>query len=399
MKKYKKWLIGAIVVIVIIGVYKLLTRPKNKINYQTATAEKGDLITTVTASGTITTGNNVLITTSATGVIKNVYVKNGDRVKKGQKIAEITLDQNANQKYLSAYSSYLSAKNNLETAKTTLYSLDAAMWSAHQTFRNDAQERNLAADDPTYIQENDTWKAAEAKVINQQQVIKQAEINLQSTYLSYLQSSPVVYAPIDGTISNLNMAAGLALASNSTSSTDSLQKLGMISLKQGQIQATVNLTEIDITKIKAGQKATVTLDAFPGKTFAGTIAAFDTYSSTTSGVTSYPATLIFNTDLDNIYPGMAVNAQIIVEVKNEVILVPNAAIKTNNGITTIKVVKNDQINETEVVTGSSNDTQTEIISGINEGETIVVGTNSLKTTKTTNSGNSVFGGMGGSMRR
>lgn len=396
MMKYKKIIIAIILAIVMfIGYKNYINKKANTPTYQTTIVEKGNLISTITASGTVNGGNSVVINTSATGVIKNVYVKSGDKVVKGQKLAEITLDQDANSKYLSAYSAYLGAKNSLESAKTTLYTLDSSMWAAHQIFRNDAQERNLTFDDPAFIQQNDNWKAAEAKVINQQQVIKQSEVSLQSAYLSYLQASPIIYAPISGTISNVNMAEGLVLTATSTSnSSASLQKVGTIRVKQGQMQATVSLTEMDVTKVKAGQKVTVTMDAFTGKTFAGTVAAIDTSGQTSSGVTSYPTTIVFNTDIENMYPGMAVSAKIITEVKNDVVLVNNGAITSQNGDNIVKIMKGGKINEVVVETGSNNETQTEIISGINEGDVVVTGSTTGKTT-TTKGATSVFGGGGG----
>lgn len=400
--KIKKYVIIALILVaVIFGATKLFGNKNSKPQYQTAKAEKGNLITTVTASGTISSGNNVSITTSATGVVKNVYVKNEDKVIKGQKLAEITLDQDSNQKYLSAYSSYLSAQNSLKSTQSTLYSLDSAMWAANQKFKNDAQQRTLTVDDPTYIQQNDDWKASEAKVINQQAVITQSKINVQSSYISYIQASPVIYSPISGIVSNLNIAPGLLLVASTTgnSNTVPLQRVGTITVKQGQMQATVSLTEIDIVKVKIGQKATVTLDAFPDKTFAGQVSAINTDGQVSSGVTTYPTTIVFNTDLQNIYPNMAVNANIITNIKNDVILVPNAAVETVNGQTMVKVLKNNQETNVQVELGDSNDSQTEIISGINEGDTVITGTTiSTGAIRSTGTNTSPFGNFGGSVR-
>lgn len=400
MKTKKYVIIVLILAAIIFGATRLFGAKNSKPQYQTAKAEKGNLITTVTASGTISSGNNVSITTSATGVVKNVYVKNGDKVIKGQKLAEITLDQDSNQKYLSAYSSYLSAQNNLKSAQSTLYSLDSAMWAAHQIFRNDVQERNLTIDDPTFIQQNDNWLAAEAKVINQQAVINQSKISVQSSYLNYIQTAPTIYSPISGIVSNLNIAPGLLLVASTTgnSNTVPLQRVGTITVKQGQMQASVNLTEIDIVKVKIGQKATITLDAFPDKTFAGQVSAINTDGQVSSGVTTYPTTIVFSTDLQNIYPNMAVNANIITDIKNDVVLVPNAAVETLNRQTMVKVLKNNQETNVQVELGDSNDNQTEIISGINEGETVIVGTINSGTTKSTGTTTSPFGSFGGGVR-
>lgn len=402
MKLKKIVIITLILGAIIFGAVKLFGNKKTITRYQTAKAEKGNLITTVSASGTITSGNNVTITTSATGVVKKVYIKNGDKVIKGQKLAEITLDQDSNQKYLSAYSSYLSAQNNLKSAQVTLYTLDSSMWAAHQIFRNDAQQRNLTTDDPTYIQQNDDWLAAENKVINQQAVISQAKVSAQSSYLSYIQASPIIYAPISGTISNLNMAEGLLLVASTTSNSNTtpLQTVGTITVKQGQMQSTVNLTELDIVKVKTGQKATLTLDAFPDKTFAGQVLSINTDGQVSSGVTTYPTVITFDTDLQNIYPNMAVNANIITNIKNDVILVPNAAVQTKNGQTTVRTLKNNKEVDVAVETGDSNDEQTEIISGINEGDEVIIGTTNSTNGTVRQSGTttSPFGNFGGGIR-
>jgi RND family efflux transporter MFP subunit len=397
--KIKKYVIIALILgVAIFAAFKLFGNKKATIQYQTVKAEKGNLISTVTGSGSVSSGNSVDLTTSATGVIKNVYVKNGDKVVKGQKLADITLDQDSNQKYLSAYASYLSAQNNLKSAQVTLYSLDSTMWSVHEKFRNDAQQRNLTVDDPTYIQENDDWLAAENKVINQQAVITQAKVSVQSAYINYIQASSVIYAPITGTISNLNMAPGLLLVASTTSNSNQtpLQTVGTITVKQGQMQASINLTEIDVTQVQTNQKATVTLDAFPDKTFAGKVLAINTNGQTSSGVTTYPTTIVFDTDLPNIYPNMSVNANIITDIRNDVVLVPNAAVQTSNGQTTIRTLKNGKEVDVQAEIGKSNTTQTEVTSGINEGDTIITGTTGSSTTaRSTGTTTSVFGGLGG----
>ena len=384
--KYKKVIIAMVLAITIFGTYRYFANKKaSGVSYQTTMVEKGNLISTITASGTVQNGNNFTMTTTASGIVKKVYVKNGDMVKKGQKIAEITLDTESNQKYLTAYASYIGAKNSLDSAKISLYSLDSSMWNVHQIFRNDAQQRNLTFDDPTYIQQNDNWKAAEAKVIAQQQVIKQSEISLQSSYLSYSLASPVIYAPANGVISSLNLAEGMVVSAGT---------IGSVNTKTGEMIAKVSLTEIDVTKVKTGQKVTVTLDSFADKTFAGEVKAVDTSGSASSGVTSYPVVIAFKTDLTNIYTGMAVSAKIITEVKNDVVLVNNGAITTTNGESSVKIMKNNKVSEVTVVTGSSNETQTEIISGINEGDMVVTGSTTGKMT-TTKGATSVFGGGGG----
>jgi len=103
-----------------------------------------------------------------------------------------------------------------------------------------------------------------------------------------------------------------------------------------------------------------------------------------------------DTTLLSIYPNMAVNARIITTVIDNVILVPNAAIQTTNGQSTIRVMKNGQISEATVEVAGANDTQTAISSGLNEGDVVITGTTSSQTSR--QGGVSPFGGMGGMFR-
>src|SRR5215510_12429947 len=127
-----------IVVLILVGGFLFLRSrsTSNKPTYQTATAEKGTLINSVTASGTIVATNNIDVTSTANGQVSKVYVKEGDKVSKGQKIFDITLDATGEQRKSLAYASYLSALNSLNQAKANYYSLQAASFAANQKFIN-----------------------------------------------------------------------------------------------------------------------------------------------------------------------------------------------------------------------------------------------------------------------
>jgi macrolide-specific efflux system membrane fusion protein len=271
------------------------------------------------------------------------------------------------------------------------------MWTANRKFINDAVSRSLLSDDPTYIQENDDWLAAEAKYKNQQKVINQAQIALNAAWLAYQQASPIIYAPISGTVTGLSLQPGTVLvAQANTSGTATAQKIASIRTNAAA-QLSVNITEVDITKIKIGDKATVTLDALPGKTYTGKVVSIDTIGMISSGVTNYPAVIGLDTEVPAILPNMAVNVQIITKVLDNVILVPNAAVQTTNGQTTVRVMRNGQVAGVEVEVAGSNETQTGLASGINEGEVVVTSAlSSTRTSQTQRQGtSSVFGGLGG----
>lgn len=378
--------------------------------YQTAQAQNGTLITSVSASGTVSAAGSANITTSATGVVKDVRVKNGDTVATGDTIATLTLDQTSLQKQTAAWASYLSAQNAVNAAKSKMNSLQAALFEASEAFTNSAGTDNPNTSDPQYIIQRANWLQAEANYTQQAEVIRQTEAALSSAWLSYAQTSATITSPISGTVSNLTLTPGTSISGGTTSTNTSTtsQSYGSIVLPGANPQTVVNVSQIDVTKVAVGQKATLILDAFPDKTFTGKITAINTNGSISSGVTSYPVTITFDTGMQTMYPNMAVSATIITGVKDNVLLVPSGAVQTSNGQSTVRMMNNGQVTSVPVEIGQSNDTQTEIVSGISEGDTVVIGqtTSSATTTQTATSpfGNTrggfggAFGGGGGQIR-
>lgn len=379
------------------GYKKLFTTTATTPTYQTAQAEKGTIVVSVTGSGTVTTANSGSVSTNATGVVKTVFVKNGQTVKAGAKIAEIDLDQVGKQKYQAALSSYQSAKNNVSSAQANLYSLQSKMFVANQNFVKGAGSTNdPITTDPTYIEQSADWLAAEASYKTQQNVIAQAQTAVNSAWMSVQQTSPFIYAPISGTITGLSLQPGSVIAnsssSNASSSDTSSQKVASI-VTTAAPTLTVNLTEIDIPKVHIGDKATLTFDALTDKTYTGKVVSIDIVGSVSSNVTSYPAVIQLDNQVSEIFSNMSAQANIIIDSKPDVLLVPAGAVQTANGQSTVRVMKNNQPQIVIVQTGLSSDSQVEIISGLVEGDTVVTGTANTGSTGATQN-TSVFSTFG-----
>lgn len=367
---------------------------KSQVQYQTATAEKGTLIVSLSESGQVSTANNTTVTTQVSGAVSKVYVANGDKVTAGQKLAEINLDQPSLLKQNQAWASYLSAKNSLNSANSSAYTLDASMWAANQKFINDAVARGLPTWDPTYIQEHDAWMSAEASYKNQFNSVTQSQIAVNNAWLNYQQSSSTVIAPIAGTVSDLSLRPGavITVTSSSSNSTSVSEKLATIRTP-GAPSLLFSISEMDAPQIKNGNKATITFDALPDKTFTGKIVSIDTTGSVTSGVTNYQVTILLDTDSPEIFPNMSATANIITDSKTDVIIVPNSAIQNLNGQTTVRVLKNGQLSSVPVQTGLASDTQTEIVSGISEGTEVVTAVINSSSTTTSSSSSPFSGGV------
>lgn len=379
------------------GIFQFFSKNTQQTAYQTATAEKGTLVVSLSQSGLVSSANNASITTQVSGVVKNVHVKNGDIVTMGDKIADVELDQAGKQKQQAAYAAYLQARNTLDSANAQMHTLQSQMFAANQTFVNDKGNTNdPVKDDPNYVQENADWLAAEAKYKNQQAVIAQAQTAVNSAWLTYQESSPTIVAPISGTVTGLTIKEGTLLATQvsdtSESSTSSNNARKVASIKtEGTPVISLDVSEIDAPKIQVGQKATVTLDAFPDKTFTGNVFSIDTAGTHSSGVTTYPTLITLDNASDTIFPNMSATANIITNTKDDVLLVPNAAVQTTDAGTSVQILKNKKLEQVQVEIGLSNDTHTEIVSGISEGDIVVTNAvNTATTTSTSTSTNSPF---------
>jgi len=419
MSVIKKILIlVAILGIGYLGYTKSFPATKVATKYQTSTVEKGTLIVVVTGSGQVSTANNGIISTQASGVVSKLYVKDGDQVKTGDKIADIDLDLPGQQTSAQALASYQSAQNNLQNAQSAMYTTQSTMFTQWKNFYNLATNSTYQNADGTPNNDNralvdfnipkNDWLAAEAKYKTQQNTVAQAQTSLNSAWLSYQQSSPTIYAPISGTVSGLSLQVGSVIASTqSTSSSNSTQSATKIaSIKTQALPAvSINLTEIDIPKIKINDKATMTFDALPDKTFTGKVVSIDTTGNVSSGVTTYPTVIRLDIDSENILTNMAATANIITATKDNVLLAPISAIqKQTDGTKYVSILTNGLPRQVGVETGLASSTETEIISGLSEGDNIITNTVSTSS-QTSNQSQSPFsgfgnnrGGMGGAVR-
>ncbi len=400
--------------------YKIINRNSEAVQYQTAVAEKGTLITSISGSGSITSGNNTSVTTKVSGVVDSVYVTNGNAVKKGQKIAEIKLDDYALERQTAAWVAYLDATVAVKEAVNAKAVTDIQMWNDRQAVL-DAQEAvdDMNDDDTnpathevytdgermiitkTLDQTRKAFTVSEARYLNAGADITNANAQVAAALRNYQENSSTITAPADGVISDLMLAPGVVVnASSATSNTSgativSAQTIGKISNK-GQLISTVNLSEVDVVSVKANQKVSLTLDAFPDMSFTGKILAVNTGGSVSSGVTSYPVTILLDPVTVDIYPNMSVNAEIITSIKSDVVLVPSTAISTADGESTIQVKKDGKYTTVQVEVGSANDSQTEIVSGISEGDEVVTSVITAQSSSQTGTDTtSPFSGIGG----
>jgi len=212
-----------------------------------------------------------------------------------------------------------------------------------------------------------------------------ALLNDQQT-LSYY----TVRAPFAGSIAVLPVSVGQQVSTGTTIAT----------LIANQQIAVVSLNEVDAATVKIGQKATLAFDAIDNLIITGEVSEMDLIGTVSQGVVSYNVTIVFDTQDSRIKAGMSVSAAIITNTDVDVLYVPNAAIKTQGTQTYVQVLVNGAPVRTTVVTGLANDTDTEITSGLNEGDQVVTQTITSSAPKaTTTSATSAISGLGGGALR
>ncbi len=203
-------------------------------------------------------------------------------------------------------------------------------------------------------------------------------------------SDYAVRAPFDGVIAKIDLRKGDTLSSGGTVAT----------LITQQKIAEISLNEVDVAKIKVGQKVTLTFDAIEDLSISGQVGEIDALGTVNQGVVSYNVKILFDTQDDRIKQGMSVSASIVTDVKTDVLMIENSAIKTQGNGTYVEMVDPTHPDvapiRQPVVVGIANDTHTEIISGLKEGDQVVVRTiaPSTKAAATTQAP-SLLGGTGG----
>lgn len=212
--------------------------------------------------------------------------------------------------------------------------------------------------------------------------IRSAQLTLQSKQNAY--NDCFVYAPFDGIIATLSAKVGESSGSS----------IGSLITQQKMV--TIPFNEVDVTSIKLGQDAVITFDAIDDLSIIGVVAEIDTLGTVSSGVVTYNVKVAFDSKDERIKPGMSSNVEITTQEKKDVLTVTSSAIKNKNKKTYVEMFEiplPDSKNpmgltssvlpiRKEITIGLSDDSKTEILSGLDEGDQIVLKTNVSSTTTT-----------------
>jgi HlyD family secretion protein len=299
--------------------------------YSTVAAERGHLITTVSATGKLAPTNQVTVGSQLSGLVVRVLVDVNDRVVAGQPLAEIDPEQlddqiRQNQAQLAANEAQVGqARATVAEAQAQLARLEEVHRLSNgrvpsqtelQTGRANAQRANAAL------------KVAQANVLASQASLAQTQTQ---------RARAVIRSPVAGVVLARQVDPGQTVAASFNTPT-----LFVIAEDLSAMKLEVAIDEADVGAVKQGQRATFTVDAFPGKTFPAQItrveigsnltassasASSTTTTSTTGQVVSYAADLSVANAGQELRPGMTATADIVTADKRNVLLVPNAALR------------------------------------------------------------------------
>jgi HlyD family secretion protein len=303
--------LGAVLAVAIVLIYA--NGNQSPMRYVTEPVVRGDLNIIVTATGSLQPTNQVDVSSELSGTVRRVHVDYNSRVNAGQPLAELDTDK------LTATVENSRAK--LEAAKAKLKVAEVTAWETERDYhrkqelveRRISSERDAEVAQALYRRAVASLESARAEV-----AVAEAELRLNETNLS----KAVIYSPINGVVLKRNIDPGQTVAST-------LQAPVLFSIAEDltAMEVQVDVDEADVGRVKVGQSAIFTVDAYPERKFPATIRELYFASEVVQGVVTYKALLtVDNSDL-SLRPGMTATAQISVQEVKDVVLVPNAALR------------------------------------------------------------------------
>jgi HlyD family secretion protein len=268
-------------------------------SYRFVTVTRGNLESTVSATGALSAVTTVQVGTQVSGQVAQLYVDFNDRVKKGQLLARIdpTLQQQA---VLDAEAGLIRAQADLERSRTE-YDRNKTLYD----------QKVLTATEFTTAQYN--YTVAQASVKSAQVALDRARKNL-----SYTE----IHAPIDGVVVQRNVDVGQTVAASL-----SAPQLFLIANNLSQMQILANVDESDIGQIHEGQDVRFTVQAYPNQPFTGTVRQVRLQSATTENVVNYTVVVTVENPKGTLLPGMTATVEFLTGTATDAFIVPNAALR------------------------------------------------------------------------
>lgn len=317
--KRKPWVRAALTLLVFVVISALLVmwmharKQARAPIFETSAIRRGDLNVTVTATGTIQGLNTVEVGAEVSGRIAKVLVDFNDRVEAGQLLAEIDPEQ-FRAAVEEAKARVVSAEANIRQARATFAEAKAQADRAKtQIEKGLISQRDLEVAEAAAIRAEANLSSAQADATLARAALKSAEFRLERTK---------IIAPIAGIVLSRLIEPGQTV-------TAGFQTPVLFKLTENlsRMSLHVYVDEADVGRVKEGQEATFTVDAYPGRDFASKVLSLRNEPRTEQNVVSYEAVLAVDNSELLLRPGMTATATIMADTRKDVLLAPNAALR------------------------------------------------------------------------
>jgi HlyD family secretion protein len=321
--------------------------------FTTAPATRGDIVDTVEATGTLEAVTTVQVGTQVSGTIKMLYADYNSRVKKGQIVAELEpslfqtqVDQ--------AQATVARLQADVDRARVDVEDTQVKLRRANELWENQLIARtDLETAQAAARQAEASLKAAQAQVVQSRASLSQTEVNLGHT---------VIRAPIDGVVISRNVDVGQTVAASMSAPT-----LFVIANDLSQMRVNARVDEADIGRVHASQPVSFKVDAYPGESFTGTVSQVRLQPVTEQNVVSYVTIIDVPNQHLKLKPGMTANVTIEIARADDVLRVPNAALRfrasSKDGTRVWTVGPEGSPRPLPVETGLSDGTMTAVLGG------------------------------------
>ncbi len=310
----KKIIISALAVVVAlaVGIYYYIKQPAEAV-FKTARVERGDIVSTVSATGNLAAVVTVQVGTQVSGTIQKLFVDFNSPVKRGQTIAQID-PALFNAQVEQSRGNYINAQAGLQKAKADLIDAKRTLERNRQLVKDGIiAQSDFDAADTKYAEAVAGVKAAEGSVAQNRGAYSQAQTNLKYS---------IIKSPVDGTVVSRNVDVGQTVAASFQTPT-----LFTIAQDLTKMEIDTSVDEADISRVREGQPVTFTVDSYPERRFQGKVTQIRNSPVITQNVVTYVVVVgVDNKDL-NLKPGMTANVSLETARKENVLKIPSAALR------------------------------------------------------------------------
>lgn len=406
-RKYRGW-IAAGVLVAIAGAAFVAFRESDTAAtakfYTTEAATQGTLSVTVSGTGNLAVDGATDVTPAVAGTVESIEVTLGAAVSQGDALFTLHSDE-VEASIARAYASYQQAFQSVQQSEAGLLK---ALDSRDQLYTAKAAPDSKVTDASIETATQEVQAAYASR--------SSAKASFSSAVLAYDQAKAArddltVTAPIDGVVDTIDIeigdsvtasGSGSSSSGTSTTQTTAVSSPSMVIAPQGALALLLTVNEVDLPTLEVGQRADVEFDAFSDLTATGKVYEIASEGVNTQGVVTYDVWIRLDVVDEALRPGMSASATIVTEVAKNALLVPNAAVKTSGTDGATVEVLDAGATEPRSVTvqiGFANATQTQILSGISEGDAVVTLTSDSGSDSTdAQGGGLMLPGMGGGPR-